>query len=359
MPFSAQELANIFSSSIDFYMDRGKVFKQNVQEKPMLQAFEESASTFPGGKESISIGIKSGQGGGSLAGYTHDDQVGYYNPASNKRANFAWREHHIGIGVTHTELKKDGITVNEEDGEQSTSEKSGREQQALANLLDEKLDDFREDYRTSLNSLIHSDGTADAKALAGIKAFVLDVPNVGSTGGVGRVANPWWANRAATVAFGGLGGQGAITSNTANGGALLQFLQKEGRQLNRYAQGGVKRRHFAGTDFIAAMETELRANGNYTLQGFSMEKSTTGDMATVSWLGQPIKYDPILDDLGLSKRLYSIDMRRIRLLYMAGERMKKTAPARPYDRYVLYRGITSTMGMVCQQLNTSGVYDIA
>ena len=67
------------------------------------------------------------------------------------------------------------------------------------------------------------------------------------------------------------------------------------------------------------------------------------------------------DDLGLSKRCYAIDMGRtgLRLLYMDGQRMKKHAPARPYDRYVMYNGITTTCVMIAKQLNTSGVYDIA
>ncbi len=74
--------------------------------------------------------------------------------------------------------------------------------------------------------------------------------------------------------------------------------------------------------------------------------------------GVTIEYDPTLDDLGLEKRMYDIDMRRLRLHYMAGEKMKKANPARPYDRYVMYRGVTTTAVMVAQQLNTSGVYDI-
>ena len=49
----------------------------------------------------------------------------------------------------------------------------------------------------------------------------------------------------------------------------------------------------------------------------------------------------------------------VRLLYMDGNRMKKHNPARPYDRYVMYNGITMTGVMVAKQLNTSAVYDIA
>ena len=359
MPFTAQELGNITNSVLDAYINKREVFKQNVQNKPMLRAFDASAGTFAGGKGNVSLAIKAGQGGGSFSGYTHDDQVSYYNPATIKRVNYAWKEHHIGIGVTHTELKIDGITVVESDAEQTTSEKDGREEQALANLLDEKMDELMEDYAVGLDTLIHGDGTSDAKALAGIRSLILDSPAVGTTGGVSRVANAWWRNRAATTAFGGAGGQGPISSASTGGGVFLQFLQKELRQLGRYAQGGTRWRFFAGSDLIDAMEKELRANGNYTLDGFTNEGRTDGSMADLKFKGKPIEYDPMLDTLSLSKRLYVIDMRRIRLMYMSGEKMKKTNPARPYDRYVLYRGLTTTGVLTAQQLNTSAVYDIS
>lgn len=358
MSFTAAELNNIFNATLDDYLERGNVFVQNIQQKPMIKAFEESAGTFSGGKGNVSLAVKAGQGGGTLSGYTHDDAVGYYNPATIRRANYPWKEHHIGIGVTHTEFKIDGITVIEDGADQRTSEKDGREEFALANLFEEKLNELAEDYAVSWDQLIHGDGTSDAKALAGIRSLILDVPNAGTTGGIGRAANTWWVNRAATAAFGSAGGQGAITSATTGGGALNNFLQKEFRQLNRYAQGGVKRKNFAGTDFIDALEKEQRANGYYTFTGWQ-GKNPTPDMPAITVWGSEVYYDPRLDDLGYSKRMYSIDFRRVRLLYMAGEKRKKTTPARPYDRYVMYRGLTSTAVMVAQQLNTSGVYDIA
>ena len=358
MPFTAAELANIANSTLDFYLEKGKLNKQNVQDKPMAAAFEATAGSFPGGKGNVSLGVKAGQGGGSLVGYTHDDQVSYYNPASNLRVNYPWKEHHIGLGITHTELKTDGITVNEDGAEQTTSEKDGREQFALANLLEEKLDDMGEDKAKSWDALIHGDGTGSAKSLAGIRSFIFDAPATGTTGGLNRATYAWWRNRAATAANGTAGGQGAITVNAAGGGALIQFLQKESRQLRRFASGGVRHRLFAGSDFIDGYERELRANGRYTETGFQ-NSGTDGAMGDVKFAGNPFVYDPTLDDLGLSKRCYVIDMRRIRLMYMTGEKWKKASPPRPYDRYVLYRGLTATAVMVAQQLNTSAVYDIA
>jgi hypothetical protein len=355
MPFTAAELSNIANATLDHYMDKGKVFAQNIQSKPLLQAMDSAAGTFPGGKDDVSLAVKSGQGGGTLSGYTHDDQVSYYNPTGIKRVNYTWREHHIGIGLTHTELKKDGITVVETDASQSTSAKDGREMQALANIFDEKLEDMAEDYADGMNDLLWGDGTSDTKALAGIRAFILEDPDAGTTGGLSRVTNAWWRNRALTTA----NGASQVTVSASNGGALLQALQKEFRQLSRYARGGTRWRMFAGSDFIGGLELELRANGNYSDSGFMRQGATDGGMADIYFKGKKIEYDPSLDDLSKSKFMFVVDMKRIRLMYMAGEKMKRTQPARPYDRYVLYKGLTTTAVMCAQQLNTSGVYEIA
>ena len=361
MAFTADELANINNATLETFIDKGTVFKQNVANKPMLDAFNRAAGTFTGGKDNVSFAVKAGQGGGSLAGYSGDDQVSYYNPTGIKRARFPWKEHHIGMVMTMTELKVDGIDVIENGADQSTSPMSDRENQALANLLDEKNDTLGEDYAYSLDRLVHGDGSSDSKALAGLQSLILDSPAVGTTGTIGRVANTWWRNRAATATYGGAGGQGAITVNTANGGALIEFLEKEWLQLSKYRQGSTRYKLFAGSDFIAGYKKELRANGNYTLNGWSGKGNVEGAMDDPTWKGIPIVWDPTLDDLSLAKRLYVIDMGRtgVRLLYMDGQRMKKHNPARPYDRYVMYNGITMTGVMIAKQLNTSAVYDIA
>ncbi|MFA5897864.1 MAG: phage major capsid protein [Hyphomicrobium sp.] len=361
MAFTADELSNINNAALETYLNRGTVFKQNVANKPMLEAFNAAAGSFTGGKDYVSFAVKSGQGGGSLTGYSGDDQVTYYNPVGIKRAKFAWKEHHIGMVVTHTELKQDGIDVVENGTDQSTRAMSDREAQALANILDEKNDTLGEDYAYALNRLILGDGTSDSKAIAGIQALILASPAVGTTGTIGRAANSWWRNRAATAAYFADGGTNAITSATTNGGALIEFLEKEWRQLAKYRNGQTKYRTFAGSDWIAAYQKELRANGQYSNLGFNGTGKTDGGMDAPTWKGTKIEWDPTLDDLGLAKRCYIIDMGRtgVRLLYMDGQRMKKHSPARPYDRYVMYNGITTTAVMVARQLNTSAVYDIA
>lgn len=363
MPFTAAELANIANASLDHYMGRGEVYAQAIQNKPLMQAFDKYAGNFAGGKGQVSPAVKSGQGGLTLSGYSHDDVVAYGNPTGIKRLGYTWKEMHIGMGLTHTELKHDGITVVESGADQTMSNKDGREEEALANLFEEKMEDMNEDYAVSWNGLLYGDGSSDAKAIAGIQSIILADPSLGSTGGLSRTANTWWRNRAATAAAAAAGsGVAAIVSSATGGGALLQFLQEEARQLTRFAKGSRRSMKFAGSDFIGAMEKELRANGQYAREGWSgggSNGTVDGAMPEVVWNNSKIQYDPTLDDLGLSKRMYDIDMRRVKLLYMKGEKMKKANPARPYDRYVMYRGVTTTAVMCAQQLNTSAVYDIA
>lgn len=361
MAFTVEEIANINNSALEFYIDKGKVHAQNIQDKPMLAAFQQTAGRFSGGNEYVSLAVKSGQGGGALAGYSGDDQVSYYNPVGTKRVRWAWKEHHIGTKITMTELKTDGIDVIENGADQRTSEMSDRENHVLANMLQEKNEALGEDYNVSLNGLLYGDGTSDAKALAGIGSFILASPAVGSTGGLSRVANAWWRNRAATAAFAGAGGQGAITVAAAGGGALITFMDKEFRQLGRYAGGLSNQKMFAGSDWIEGYKFELRSNGYYSQDMSKDEGAPDGSMKDPKHGGKSITYDPTLDDLGLAKRMYAIDMSKkgLRLLYMDGQRMKRHHPARPYDRYVMYNGITTTAVMIAKSLRGSGVYDIA
>lgn len=360
MPVAPDVLADINNATLQNYIDKGKVWKQNVSNKPLLKDLNAQAGSFGGGKEFVSFAVKDGRSGATLQGYSYDDQVNYYDPATIVRARFPWREHHIGVTLTHTELKQDGINVVEDGTDQTTVAMDGREEFALANRLDEVMDTMGEDYAFSLNRLLWGDGTADVKAIAGIRSIVLDNPAAGTTGNISRVAFPYWRNRAATAANAAAGGQGAITSSATAGGALISFLEKEDRQRMRFKRGTTKTRIYAGTDWIAAYEGEMRANGYYTQTGWR-GTAVDGAMGTPQWRGTDIVYDPTLDDLGLSKRAYFLDIGStgIRLLYMDGNRMKKHHPARPYDRYVMYNGITMTGVLIARQLNTSGVYDIA
>lgn len=357
MAFTVDEIANINNSTLETYIDKGKVWKQDVANKPMLEAFNSAAGKFVGGKENVSFAVGSAyEPGWGLVGYSGDDQLSHVNPTGTKRVRFPWKEHYMGMVVTMTELKTDGIDVIESGTDQTTREMSGREAQALANLLDEKNDKMGESYTFSLDLLIHGDGSGDAKALAGIRSLILDDPDAGSTGGLSRVSNPWWRNDALTTAGGGV-----VTVNASAGGALITAMDKAARRRSKYKNGSTKVRYFAGSDFIDGYKLELRSNGYYSQTGWQGQANADGAMPDPKHGGLQLEWDPTLDDIGRSKFCYAIDMGRtgVRLLYMDGQRMKKHNPARPYDRMVMYNGISMTGVMVAKQLNTSGVYEIA
>jgi len=355
MAFSAGELANIANAVLDYYIDRGQVYANSLQDKPTLQAMDAAAKEFPGGKGDVSVAVK-GQYTTTVAGYTHNDTVTYANPANIKRANFSWKEHHAGISVTLTELKRAGIVVADTMNSASTSNVSEQEQIELANLLEDKLDDMMEGYSRGFNNFLWGDGTVDAKALAGIRSIIKDNPTVGSVGGIDQslAANSWWRNRASLA-----------IATTAAGEELTEFLHTEMRQLRRY--GGRPNLAVAGSAFLDRLSKEIRSKGNYTQTGFARRGATDFGMAEISYNGLVFQYDPTLDDLGTTavagkdfrKRCYIIDTSKINLMYMRGEKMKRHSPARPADQYVMYRAITTTAVMGATQLNCHGVYEIA
>lgn len=359
MPFTAEQLADKQNSAMTFWINRRKKSDvQNASAMPMLAEFEKRAKErITGGNGEIAVKVRGEGGGLRLQGYSHDDQVAYGNPAGLRHAKYRWREHHIGMVITHTELKEDGIEVVESGGRETTNEIAEGELIKLADLFEEKLDMMGEDFDLEKNRLLHSDGTADPKALAGIMSILTEAPASGMTGGLSRVLNPWWRNRAATAANAAAGGQGPITSSPSNGGALITFLQGEKRRRTRFSNGNAAVIYFAGSDWIGAYENELRSNGSYSMTGFRGAQDAA--MGSLKFDGDPVVWDPYLDDLGLSKRAIAIDMKAIRLEYMKGQRMKRHHPARPYDRYVLYNGITMTGALIADRLNSSGIYDIA
>lgn len=359
MNLTADELSDINNGALETYLDKGKVHKQDIANKPMLAAFQEKAGSFTGGKENVSFMVGSGYGGGTLAGYSGDDQLSHYNPTGGARFRMPWKEHYLGVVVTMTELKNDGIDVVERGTTQTTREMSNREAQALVDIFDEKMERLGADYNFSLDRLIHGDGTTDTKALAGIGAFLLENPFAGTTGAISRVANTWWRNDAMTAAANGAGGLNKITSASTGGGALIAAMDTAARRRSKFANGSTSVRYFCGSDFIDAYKSELRANGYYSQTGWSGARPD-GSMPDPKHGGLPLEWDPTMDDLGKSKFCYAIDMgkRGLRLMYMDGQKYKKHNPARPYDRMVMYNGISMTGLMIAKQLNTSGVYEI-
>ena len=77
-------------------------------------------------------------------------------------------------------------------------------------------------------------------------------------------------------------------------------------------------------------------------------------------------YDPTLDTLAKhdgtgnqSNFDYVLDTDAIQLMVMDGEDKKVHNPARPENKYAIYKGMTWTGGLVAWKLNSSGLYEAA
>lgn len=343
MAFTAQELAHIEASVIDFHQ-KGWT-DQTLQDRPLYDDLTKGAKTFGAGKEYITDRV-SGEFPVTMVGYTHDDEQAYDNPATLKEAKTPWKEVGAGVSTTLTELKKYGVTVVDTAMSKQTVTHTDAEMRALVDVIEYKNTQLNEGATRSLAEMFWRDGTQDAKAIPGILAFITDSPSTGTTFGIDRAANSWWRNRASV----------AIDSSTASNQNLVNTLQLEFRQLRRY--GRPKHRIYAGSTFMDAFEKELRSKGNYTLEGWAKSKSIDASIADISFKGVEIMYEPLLDDLSRQKYAYVLDMNAIKLWKMEGEWMKNHTPARPPEKYVMYRALTCTGGILANRLNSSGVYAI-
>ena len=347
MAFSVQELENIANATLDYHMDRGKIYTQSVQDKPLLRIFNEKAKTFGAGKEFLTVRVK-GEYTTTIQGFSHDNTVTYANPANIKTATYPYKRIHSGIEVTYDELQRNGISVTETTTGRTTSNHSDREMTALANLLDDKIEDMMEGRARGMNNMFWRDGSQDSELVPGIKSLVLTDPTSATVvGGIDQSTNDWWRNRALLN----------LSTASPSSSTIAQALQVEFRQLKRFGQP--KHKLCAGSDFLDALETELRINGTYTDSGWAQSGAIDVSVADTQFKGVTIGYDPTLDDEGEAKYLYIIDCNAIYPMYMEGERNKRHSPARPHDKYVMYRAMTDVCGLVCRQRNTSGIVTIA
>ena len=344
MPLPIAVIENVANAAIDYHMDRGKVFYQHLQEKPLLRELRSRQKTFPGGKGELTVRpVFETQS--SIEGFGGDDTLSFTNPTPIKTASYPWKMIHLGIYMTTDELLRDGISVVDTNGKQ-TRGTSRRELTALANALQVKLDDMTEGYAQGMNEMLWADGSQDPKEVPGIQYLIADDPATGIVGGIDRASQPLWRNRAAV-------GAGKVTSNPTTS-ALIKRLRQERRQLHRYGTPQIVT--LCGSRALERLEAEVDAKGIYTQSGFSGNHEVGMGEISLNGLGKFV-YDPTLDDMNREDFMYMLDMKAIKLRPIEGEDMKKHYPARPHDKMVIYRSITWAGGLTAHQLNTSMVIE--
>ena len=340
---------DIANAALTFYV-RGGALMQTMQERPLLRILNAAKQTFPGGKDNISDpvqGATMSDTAGFFAGYTEDDALTFTQAQNILRVAYPWKELHAGLIISWTELKKDGVSVN--DPGQKTSDHSEAELTRLTSILQNRLEDFGESWARSMNSMLWNDGAQDAKAIPGMRSLLTANSAVGVTGSLNRATYSWWRHRT-------LLGANAVTPS-AQLQTLSRTLRSELRQLRRY--GGRPNQALCGSAFIDGLELEVQEKGIYTDEGFTNEGKTDLGMAKIRMRGLgSFEYDPTLDDAGQSKYCYVFDDRRVKLRPMEGEDNKVLSPERPYNYAVFLRSMTYTGGLTCTQLNANAVYAV-
>lgn len=326
---------------------RGDALAQTMQDKPMLKWWESKKKSFSGG---INFQITEPVQGQfmsdttTLQGYSQDDQLNFNQAANLQRTSFFGKEHNYGLIITWTELKQEGVTI---DDKQAVRKHSDRELFVLTEVLKNRMSDFAESYTRGKARLFFLDGSQDPKAMAGFKSIVQDTPAVGTVGGISKATYPWWQSRAS------LNLQPSGENQT-----MCRFFQSELRLLKLY--GGRPDKAFCGQDFMNALEMEIRAKGQYTVEGFTKSESNDFGQAEISLKGLgTFTWEPMMDQLGEAKRCYILDSRRIKVRPMEDEDDKALTPVRPYNYLVFLHNITWTGAMTTNQLNANGAYAIA
>lgn len=341
-------LDNVANAAFDFY-EKKKLYMQHIQEKPLLRELKKRQKTFPGGKgELVCNPVFETQS--QLEGFEGDDTVTFTNPTPIKEARYPWKMQHLGIKMTTEELLKDGISIVDTNGE-NTTEISGRDKTVIQNILESKLEDAGEGFADGMNTMLWKDGTQSTKDVPGIRYLIAEAPATGVVGGIDRATQALWRNVALTTA----NGTSQVTPSTANS-TLIRTIQKQVRQLRRY--GKPQHLILAGSAFLDALEDEAYAKGTLTQSGFKDDTEVGIGTISIRGLGT-VMYDPTLDDLSKQKFAYFIDMKAIQLRPIEGEDMKRHNPARPHDKFVVYKSMTWAGGLMMKQANTSMVVEIA
>ena len=64
MAFTAGEITNIANAALDYYLDKGDVYRQSMQKRPLFDKMVARKKYFPGGKGSISVAVSGAFGAG-------------------------------------------------------------------------------------------------------------------------------------------------------------------------------------------------------------------------------------------------------------------------------------------------------
>ena len=359
MPISVAIAGDVAASTIEDFLDPKDPMEifQRVQKKPLLKKL------YAKKKEFGAAGPNASQNGqppanvrepvqgalmrdlpGNYTGITGSNTLAFNisNGAVQTICPVRWM--HSGFEITHEELMFQGVNVN---NNKTSNEPTREERVALYNALAVKKADYAESIEYGRNNMLWLDGTQDPLAIAGIKSIITDDPTVGTCLGVSRT-NIWWRHIART----GVGGALPKLSYSKADQTLTETLDHDYIQLCRF--GGQPDVFLAGSDMIDALNREARAKGMNTITGWYDEKMNI-HVKGIKMDKYDVEYDPTLDLIGESKRIYAWDSSKLRLHTQKGQWGKVTHQNQPYDSFVMLLSTTDRGVLTCNEVDSNYV----
>ena len=348
MPLNATEIAKIGKVAITAFGKNKPVDQINVV-RPLLDALLPKAKDIVGGLDGFTINIhKANDAAGQL--WTGNGRVTYNSRNPNDLSKWNWMNHHDGFVLNEDELKRAGITINDDLGK-STATKGEAVQ--LTDMILSNHRALEEGVKDHVNQLLWLDGSQNVDAQPGIDSIVSLAPTVGTIGNI-AASNSYWQNHAAT----GLGVTQAI---------LLGALETAKRTIQR--RKGKFTHIFCGADFYDALRNAVLAS-NTTQITYGSGSKLSIDMATdtLKFDGIQLTYVPDFDTnhgasapaITWTKRCYMLNLSTsIELRRDADDFMRMRYPGRPIDQYTYHFAMTSKFGLGCMQRNSNAVLSIA
>ena len=349
MALNAVEIAKIGKVAITRY-GKNKPIDQMNTDRPLLDALLPKAKDIDGGVDGFTINIfKSNDANGQL--WSGNGKVTYNSRSPNDVAKFDWMNHHDGFVLNEDELKRAGITVNDDVGK-STATRG--EAIALTNMILSQFMALEEGVKDHIHALLWKDGS-DTNSQPGIDTLVGLTPSSGTIGNI-AASNTYWQNIA-----------------TANVGTTLSAMQDALEQAKRNI---IKRRGrfthiFVGGSFYDALRNAV-IGANVTQVNYGSGSPLSIDMATnvLKFDGIPLTYVPQFDDTSIlpttggiayTKRCYMLNLGQggIELRRDSSDFMKMRYPGRPIDQYTYHFAMTSKFGLGLGKRNSNAVLSLA
>lgn len=350
MPLNALEIERISKVAIDYYRKNKPIDQVNV-DRPLLDLLLPKARPILGGKEYMTENLFiSNQSNGQY--WAGNSRVTYNTRNPNELAKFRWCNFHDGFTINEDELKRAGITVNDDKGKSTAT--TG-EAVMLTNMLESQFMALDEGAKDFIHASLWLDGTQSPDATPGIDALVSLTPAVGTIGGLNAATYSYWRNF-------------ALTGLSPTVQSLSDAMEQAKRSVLRVKGSSSITNIFAGSAFIDAMRNAVMnsAQTQITYAGggkMSIDMATNGlkfDGVTVEWVPDfDTNFNGTAPSIPWTKRCYMLNLNALRLNRDTDDWLRMRYPGRPIDQYVYYYAITAKYGLSINKRSACAVLAIA